>query len=170
MKPEASFSARVRAGLLPYGADIERIENRVNLGIPDMLVGVLDRFVLLELKVVDRGLKVNLRPHQIAFMARQSAKAPRRSIAASNGNCGARNSIVRNRAERRPAACSDQDVALAQGVRLAQDLLGGDLERGGGGGGGVRHKWVGKLRLPRAAACLSRSRSPSTRAPRTQTY
>ena len=48
MKPEASFSARVRAGLLPYGADIERIENRVNLGIPDMLVGVLDKFVLLE--------------------------------------------------------------------------------------------------------------------------
>lgn len=74
MKPEASFSARVRAGLLPYGADIERIENRVNLGIPDMLVGVLDKFVLLELKVVDRGLKVSLRPHQIAFMTRQSAK------------------------------------------------------------------------------------------------
>ena len=74
MKPEASFSARVRAGLLPYGAGIERIENRVNLGIPDMLVGVLDKFVLLELKVVDRGLKVSLRPHQIAFMTRQSAK------------------------------------------------------------------------------------------------
>lgn len=74
MKPEAAFSARVREGLTKFGADIERIENRVNLGLPDMLVGVKDRFVMLELKVVQRGLKVGLRPHQIAFMVRQSAK------------------------------------------------------------------------------------------------
>lgn len=74
MKPEASFSARIKAGLIQHGVDIERIENRVNLGIPDMLVGVGDRFVMVETKVVQRGLKVNLRPHQIAFMARQSAK------------------------------------------------------------------------------------------------
>ncbi len=74
MKPEAAFSARVRDGLLKFGVDIERIENRVNLGIPDMLVGVGDRFVMMETKVVQRGLKVNLRPHQIAFMARQSGK------------------------------------------------------------------------------------------------
>jgi hypothetical protein len=74
MKPEAAFSARVRDGLTKYGVDIERIENRVNLGIPDMLVGVGDRFVMVETKVVQRGLKVGLRPHQIAFMARQSGK------------------------------------------------------------------------------------------------
>lgn len=74
MKPEAAFSARVRDGLIRFGVDIERIENRVNLGIPDMLVGVDDRFVMLETKVVQRGLKVGLRPHQIAFMARQSGK------------------------------------------------------------------------------------------------
>jgi hexokinase len=74
MKPEAAFSARVRDGLLKFGVDIERIENRVNLGIPDMLVGVEDRFVVIETKVVQRGLKVTLRPHQIAFMARQSGK------------------------------------------------------------------------------------------------
>ncbi len=38
MTPEARFSARVKAGLV--NCSIERIENRVNLGIPDMLVGV----------------------------------------------------------------------------------------------------------------------------------
>jgi hypothetical protein len=53
---------------------IERIENRVNLGIPDMLIGVGDRFVLVELKVIAKGLKVGLRPHQIAFMTRHAAK------------------------------------------------------------------------------------------------
>lgn len=74
MKPEAAFSARVRDGLTKFGVDIERIENRVNLGIPDMLMGVGDRFLMVETKVVQRGLKVSLRPHQIAFMARQSGK------------------------------------------------------------------------------------------------
>lgn len=74
MKPEARFSARVRDGLIKFGVDIERIENRVNLGIPDMLVGVGDRFAMMELKVVASGLKVGLRPHQIAFMTRHAAK------------------------------------------------------------------------------------------------
>ena len=72
MTPEARFSARVKAGLV--NCDIERVENRVNLGIPDMMIGVGDRFVLVELKVVSKGLKVGLRPHQIAFMARHAAK------------------------------------------------------------------------------------------------
>lgn len=72
--PEARFSARVRDGLKALGCDIERIENRVNLGVSDMLVGVDDRFVTLELKVVHRGLKVTLRPHQIAFLVRHAAK------------------------------------------------------------------------------------------------
>lgn len=74
MKPEAAFATRVRDGLTKFGVDIERIENRVNLGIPDMLLGIEDRFVMVELKVVQRGLKVGLRPHQIAFMAKQSGK------------------------------------------------------------------------------------------------
>jgi hypothetical protein len=74
MKPEAAFATRVREGLTKFGVDIERIENRVNLGIPDMLLGVGERFVMMELKVVQRGLKVGLRPHQIAFMERQSGK------------------------------------------------------------------------------------------------
>jgi hypothetical protein len=39
-----------------------------------MLVGVDDRFITLELKVVHRGLKVTLRPHQIAFLTRHAAK------------------------------------------------------------------------------------------------
>jgi len=72
--PEARFSARVRDGLKALGCDIERIENRVNLGVSDMLVGVADCFVTLELKVVQSGLKVKLRPHQIAFLTRHAAK------------------------------------------------------------------------------------------------
>jgi len=39
-----------------------------------MLIGVGDRFVLVELKVIAKGLKVGLRPHQIAFMTRHAAK------------------------------------------------------------------------------------------------
>lgn len=72
MTPEARFSIRVKEGL--SRCNIERIENRVNLGIPDMLVGVEDRFIPIELKVVSKGLKVGLRPHQIAFMTRHAAK------------------------------------------------------------------------------------------------
>jgi hypothetical protein len=69
--PESKFSQRVRTSLL--NCDIERLENRVNLGLPDMLIGINSRFVVVELKVVIRGLKVGLRPHQIAFMVRNAA-------------------------------------------------------------------------------------------------
>jgi len=72
--PEAAFALRVREGLQPLGVDIERIENRVNLGIADCLMGVGSRFVAVELKVVERGLKVALRPHQIAFLTRHAMK------------------------------------------------------------------------------------------------
>ena len=72
--PEAAFAARVREGLRPLGFDIERIENRVNLGVSDMLIGAGDRFVTVELKAVSRGLKVALRPHQIAFLTRHAAR------------------------------------------------------------------------------------------------
>ena len=71
--PAAAFSARVRDGLRPLGLDTERIENRVNLGVSDMLVGAGDRFVSIELKAVSRGLKVSLRPHQIAFLTRHAS-------------------------------------------------------------------------------------------------
>jgi len=74
MKPEARFSARVRDALIRFDVAIDRIENRVNLGIPDMLVGVGDRFIMMELKVVSSGLKVALRPQQIAFLTRHAAK------------------------------------------------------------------------------------------------
>ncbi len=68
MTPEAKLSEKVRQGLREW-CDIERIENRVNLGIPDMLIGVGNRFVMLELKVAT-GRKVELRPHQVAFHMR----------------------------------------------------------------------------------------------------
>lgn len=74
MKPEAAFALRVREGLQPLGVDIERIENRVNLGISDCLMGIDSTFVAVELKVVERGLKVALRPHQIAFLTRHALK------------------------------------------------------------------------------------------------
>lgn len=72
--PEATFAGRVRDGLRSFGLDTERIENRVNLGVPDMLIGAGDRWVMVELKAVTRGLKVGLRPHQVAFMTRHAAK------------------------------------------------------------------------------------------------
>ena len=71
--PEAAFAGRVREGLRLFGVDTERIENRVNLGVSDMLVGAGDRFVTIELKVVASGLKVALRPHQVAFLMRHAA-------------------------------------------------------------------------------------------------
>jgi len=45
MTPEARFSIRVREGLV--NCSVERIENRINLGIPDMLIGVGEYFVLM---------------------------------------------------------------------------------------------------------------------------
>jgi len=69
--PEALFSARVKKGL--KNCYIERLENRVNLGIPDMLIGIGNRFVALELKVVQSGYKIGLRPHQVSFFLRHSS-------------------------------------------------------------------------------------------------
>lgn len=74
LTPEARFSARVRDGLKACGCDVERIENRVNLGVSDMIIGVGPLFVAVELKVVTRGLQVKLRPHQISFLTRHALK------------------------------------------------------------------------------------------------
>lgn len=53
---------------------ITRIESRVNQGIPDCLLAFRDPgiFVMVELKVVKRGRKVALSPHQIAFHAKHA--------------------------------------------------------------------------------------------------
>jgi hypothetical protein len=65
-KPESSLYARVRENL--PDCYITRIESRVNLGIPDCLVAFPHgEFVMLELKVVKRGRKILLSPHQVAF-------------------------------------------------------------------------------------------------------
>lgn len=46
-----------------------RIESRVNLGIPDLLLAFKNpsKFVMLEVKVVKRGRKVAISPHQVSF-------------------------------------------------------------------------------------------------------
>jgi len=71
-KPEAVFSRHVIA-MLP-GFDIVRVETVASLGFPDMVLtdkGGTGKVCFLENKVVTRGLKVGLRPHQISFLFRQ---------------------------------------------------------------------------------------------------
>ena len=66
MKPEAALYRRIRDNL--RDCHFTRIESRVGLGIPDCLLAFKEGvFVMLELKVVKRGRKVNLSPHQVAF-------------------------------------------------------------------------------------------------------
>ena len=92
--PEARFSQRVRLALQKHGCAVERIENRVNLGIPDMLVGIGSRFVLLELKALTRGLAVPLRPHQIAFMTRHGREGRRCFVLVHDAGSSKRPSTV----------------------------------------------------------------------------
>jgi hypothetical protein len=72
IKPEAALYKRIRENL--PDSHITRIESRVNLGIPDCLVALkgLGLFVMIELKVVKRGRKINLSPHQVAFHAKHA--------------------------------------------------------------------------------------------------
>ena len=53
---------------------ITRLESRIGLGIPDMLIALDPEglFVMMELKVVQKGKKVNLSPHQISFLIKHS--------------------------------------------------------------------------------------------------
>lgn len=66
-KPESLLYKKLKDNL--PAAHITRIESRVNLGIPDCLLALEEtaKFVMLELKVVKRGRKVNLSPHQVSF-------------------------------------------------------------------------------------------------------
>lgn len=66
MKPETRLYNRLRENL--PNCHITRIESRVNLGIPDCLIAFPHgEFIMVELKVVTRGRRVNLSPHQVAF-------------------------------------------------------------------------------------------------------
>jgi len=67
IKPETALANRVRDKL--PGCKITRIESRASLGFPDCLIAFENtgRFVPVELKVVQAGLKVDLRPHQVSF-------------------------------------------------------------------------------------------------------
>ena len=65
MTPEAKLYQRIKRNLTQ--AILTRIESRVNLGTPDLLVALNSKFLMVELKVVAKGLKVNLSPHQISY-------------------------------------------------------------------------------------------------------
>ena len=69
-KPESVFSDYVRERL--RDVDISRVESVANLGFPDMVLvdKCSGRVGFLENKVVQRGLKVGLRPHQVSFLVR----------------------------------------------------------------------------------------------------
>jgi hypothetical protein len=70
-KPEAVFSDYIREHL--RDVDISRVESIANLGFPDMVIADKigsGRVGFLENKVVQRGLKVGLRPHQVSFLYR----------------------------------------------------------------------------------------------------
>jgi hypothetical protein len=71
--PEAALYARLKENLPK--AYITRLESRVGLGIPDCLIALgplPGAFVMVELKVVKRGKKIALSPHQIAFHLKHS--------------------------------------------------------------------------------------------------
>lgn len=63
--PESLLYQKLRESL--PNSMITRLESRVGLGIPDCLIALPPRWVMVELKVVKAGKKVNLSPHQIAF-------------------------------------------------------------------------------------------------------
>ena len=65
--PEGLLYKRVKENL--PNCHITRIESRVNLGTPDCLIAMKGqgKFVMMELKVVKKGKKIALSPHQIAF-------------------------------------------------------------------------------------------------------
>jgi hypothetical protein len=69
-KPEAVFSDYIREHL--PNVDISRVESLANLGFPDMVVANKETGAVgfLENKVVSRGLKIALRPHQASFLYR----------------------------------------------------------------------------------------------------
>lgn len=73
MKPEAALYKRLKENL--PNSHITRLESRVGLGVPDCLVALgpqQPKFVMIELKVVKSGRKVNISPHQVAFHLKHS--------------------------------------------------------------------------------------------------
>lgn len=71
LKPEANLYKRLKDNV--PSCHFTRIESRINLGIPDCLLAFPHGlFVMVELKVVKRGRKVNLSPHQVAFQIKHA--------------------------------------------------------------------------------------------------
>ena len=73
-KLEKDFWKRVQPQLKGPCSIAMRIECKLPLGFPDVMIALEGRIMLLELKVVRAGAKVALSPHQIAF-AHQASEA-----------------------------------------------------------------------------------------------
>ena len=69
--PEGRLHDRLKKNL--PSSLIVRLENRINLGIPDCLIALPPKYVMMELKVVKSGRKARLSPHQIAFAMKHSS-------------------------------------------------------------------------------------------------
>ena len=72
VKPETSLYHRLRDNL--PNCLITRVESRVNLGIPDCFIAFRQtgEVVPVELKIANRGRKIQLSPHQVSFHARHA--------------------------------------------------------------------------------------------------
>ena len=69
--PEGLLHQRLKDNLPK--ALIVRLENQVNLGLPDCLIALPPKgYLLMELKVVKAGKKIRLSPHQVAFAMKHS--------------------------------------------------------------------------------------------------
>jgi len=69
--PEGQLHDRLKKNL--PNSVVVRLENRINLGIPDCLIALPPKYVMVELKVVKSGRKVRLSPHQIAFAMKHAS-------------------------------------------------------------------------------------------------
>jgi hypothetical protein len=112
-KPESVFSDFIRDHL--PDVDISRVESVANLGFPDMVIADragTGKIGFLENKVVQRGLKVHLRPHQISFLYRHWLYGCPAFVLVKHLPIGKRNSIV---FLYHGGQCDD---LLAQGLRV----------------------------------------------------
>lgn len=94
--PEARFNKMIKDNL--PNSHITRLESRVGLGIPDMLVALNPpgRFVMIEAKVVEEGKKkIKISPHQASFHLKHADMKTPTFFAVLQKEKGKRTSLVR---------------------------------------------------------------------------